>query len=481
MIELLGREDGQVKIHGHRIELGEIEAHLAALPAVAAAAVTAPGPREERTLVAYVVAAPGAGAEAAPGALRRALAARLPRHMVPERWVFLPALPLSANGKVDRRALPPPETAAAPGGAVPAAAAADGLAERVRRAIAGVLGREVDAGTDLLAAGADSVAMVRIANRLEVEIGFRPGFDQLYRFPTAAGLAALAGRSGAAPEGSGDGAPDGAGGGAPPAFDLLLDPAERAAFVRRRPGLRADLDGRGALALPGAAGADDLRALRSYREFLAEPIPLARFGRLLGALAAGPWKGAGGAGQGNGAAGAAVKRLYPSASGLYPVQVYLHVRPGRVEGVAGGVYYHDPAAHRLVEIGPGADLDPAIHHRLVNRPVFERAAFSLFLVARLAAIAPLYGDAARAFATLEAGYLGQLLRQRGAETAIGLCPIGEVDFARVRDLFALAPGDELVHSLVGGAVDPGQPWAPVDSVAAGAGAGATPEYEEGTL
>ncbi|MFL6245714.1 MAG: amino acid adenylation domain-containing protein, partial [Thermoanaerobaculia bacterium] len=102
-LEFLGRADQQVKIRGFRIEPSEIEAALLSQSAVAQAVVTVHG----NQLVAYVVAARDATIDRA--ALRRALAARLPEHMVPHAFVILPRMPLTAAGKVDRRHLPAPE------------------------------------------------------------------------------------------------------------------------------------------------------------------------------------------------------------------------------------------------------------------------------------------------------------------------------------------------------------------------------------
>ncbi|HEY0513602.1 MAG TPA: amino acid adenylation domain-containing protein [Thermoanaerobaculia bacterium] len=108
-VDHLGRVDHQVKVRGFRVELQEIESHLAALSEVRDAAVVAqPGPGGNR-LIAYVVPRDGQGIDAA--GLRRTLGDRLPAHMVPALFVTLDAMPWTASGKVDRRALPEPEPA----------------------------------------------------------------------------------------------------------------------------------------------------------------------------------------------------------------------------------------------------------------------------------------------------------------------------------------------------------------------------------
>jgi pristinamycin I synthase 3 and 4 len=119
-LELLGRNDEQVKLRGYRIELGELRARLASCPGVREAAVLlredVPG---DRRLVAYVTVDADAGTPtAAPAlvdaeALRAHLAAQLPEHMVPSAFLFLDRLPLTASGKLDHRALPAPERGAA--------------------------------------------------------------------------------------------------------------------------------------------------------------------------------------------------------------------------------------------------------------------------------------------------------------------------------------------------------------------------------
>ena len=105
-IEFLGRKDDQVKIRGFRIELGEIEAVLVALPEVREVIVVAQDQPGNKRLVAYVVP----NEQLTASQLRTALKARLPDYMVPAAFVFLEALPLTPSGKVNRRALPQPDT-----------------------------------------------------------------------------------------------------------------------------------------------------------------------------------------------------------------------------------------------------------------------------------------------------------------------------------------------------------------------------------
>lgn len=111
-LEILGRRDHQVKVRGYLVHPGEIEVALLEHPAVREAVVTAWADADGETrLAAYVV--PHASPAPYAGVLRRYLQARLPAHMVPAAFVGLETLPLNANGKVDRRALPPPPRPAA--------------------------------------------------------------------------------------------------------------------------------------------------------------------------------------------------------------------------------------------------------------------------------------------------------------------------------------------------------------------------------
>jgi len=170
VVEYLGRKDHQVKIRGFRIEPGEIEARLAAHEAVKSAVVLARDLGDGAlTLVAYVAGDPAITSEG----LRAFLAHLLPDYMVPARFIRLDALPLTANGKVDRRALPAPETDGADSRAHVAPATDT---ERALVAIwEDVLGRRGIGVTDnFFAAGGHSLKVTKlvalIRQRLSVEL-----------------------------------------------------------------------------------------------------------------------------------------------------------------------------------------------------------------------------------------------------------------------------------------------------------------------
>ncbi|HVY25573.1 MAG TPA: amino acid adenylation domain-containing protein [Polyangiaceae bacterium] len=190
VVDYVGRADQQVKIRGFRIELGEIESALASLPGIARAVVTArAGAGQEKRLVAYCVAA--AGAEAPKSAeLRAALAKTLPEYMLPAVFVWLPAIPVTGNGKVDYRALPEPsrdrpelDVEFRP----PAGERELQLAE-VFRELLGI--DRVGALDNLFELGATSLLVVRAVARLAERHGLELPVVKVFQYPTVAGLAA---------------------------------------------------------------------------------------------------------------------------------------------------------------------------------------------------------------------------------------------------------------------------------------------------
>ena len=186
-LEYLGRMDQQVKVRGFRIEPGEIEAALRAGPGVGEAVVVvredAPG---DRRLVAYFTAD---GEAPAPRELRARLAERLPGHMVPAAFVPLERIPLTANGKLDRRALPVPDGAGDAAGEVAPRTPAEAALARVWAQVLGV--ERVGVTDGFFALGGHSLLAVRLVARIERELGARVPLHALFAGATVESLAAL--------------------------------------------------------------------------------------------------------------------------------------------------------------------------------------------------------------------------------------------------------------------------------------------------
>ena len=189
-LDYLGRLDHQVKVRGIRIELGEIEAALTAIPGVREAVVVALGePGGDRSLAAYVVAEEGVTVTA--GELRDALRVRLAEPMVPSSFTLLARLPLSPNGKVDRKALPAPEASlesreTGPRGAV------DPRLEILAGIWAELLGRDDLPGPEenFFELGGHSLLATRVVSRIRAALGVELPLRALFAAPTLAALAA---------------------------------------------------------------------------------------------------------------------------------------------------------------------------------------------------------------------------------------------------------------------------------------------------
>ncbi len=265
-IEFLGRIDGQVKIRGFRIEVGEVEEALRTLPGIVEAAVL--GSADRTRLVAFVVrdaATEKAATEPPVERWRAALGAKLPAHFIPTLWHELTALPRTANGKVDRRALaaivvePPPAAGSSEGPALTP------LEELIAGLWAETLGlpadRAIGPGDDFFSLGGHSLLAAQVLARLGDACGVELPVRALFEAPTVAGLARRVEETTRA----GDGVPP------PPAVERLERNDDfrpplsfgqlRLWFLDR---LEPDADGRAAYNLPAAlrlAGPLDRSAL----------------------------------------------------------------------------------------------------------------------------------------------------------------------------------------------------------------------------
>ena len=186
VIEYLGRLDHQVKLRGLRIELGEIEARLTEQPAVREAVVQV---LDGKQLVAYVVLHAQAPAGAWQTELANQLQLGLPDYMVPNHWVSLERLPLSPNGKLDRKALPRPDISTVQQGYV---APASELEQRLAEIWQQVLGvAQIGVDDNFFALGGDSIISIQVVSRArQAGIAFSP--RDLFQHQTIRSLARIA-------------------------------------------------------------------------------------------------------------------------------------------------------------------------------------------------------------------------------------------------------------------------------------------------
>jgi len=186
-VAFLGRADCQVKIRGHRIELAEIESVLARQPQIEQCVVVASADSAAPRLIAYCVAR----STVAPAQLREALAAQLPDYMVPAQFVFIEAIPLTPNGKIDRRALPAPSDGL--GTSEGASEALTPLTKKLADAWAKILQvPRIDANLSFVELGGDSLSFVQASMVLEELIGQLPARWELIPVKRLAELAGQA-------------------------------------------------------------------------------------------------------------------------------------------------------------------------------------------------------------------------------------------------------------------------------------------------
>ncbi|MEA3187678.1 MAG: hypothetical protein QOD99_1508 [Chthoniobacter sp.] len=185
-IEYLGRIDGQIKLRGFRIELGEIEWRLGKHPAVREQAVTVhENAAAGKQLIAYVVLHPGSQADAAE--LREFVKKELPDYMTPAAFVFLDRLPVTANGKLDRRALPAPEFGAAQSDYVaPSSKTEHALAEIWEEVLKH---SPVCVHDNFFEIGGHSLLALSLFARIESRLGRKLPLATLFNAPTIAELA----------------------------------------------------------------------------------------------------------------------------------------------------------------------------------------------------------------------------------------------------------------------------------------------------
>lgn len=413
VIEFLGRKDSQVKIQGFRIEVQEIEQHLKAILGVKDAFITVQGEmRGEKFLLAH------AETKLNKNDLKEALEKVLPQWMVPKNFIIYESFPLTANGKVDRKAM----------GQIPSSVESQvgpmssGNKNKIKRILSDVLKNEnIGDDDDLIGQGANSVDMVVIGNHLKDTFGKAPELSEIFNLRTINLITAYYEKK----------TPTAA-------ITPILDIEARAKFKSAQTSLR-ELDSSNEVKLIYAA--ETANSTASTRSFSTRAMELNEIASLLSVLKRQEGR-----------------TLYPSAGAIYPVQIYLHIKESKVNGLTAGTYYFHPikgSLHRISE----ERLKKEELHFPPNFELYAQSAVSLLLVANLSAIAPLYGEKAKDYCLIEAGAMSELIRTKGAELNIGQCIVGHINEPRL--LQEIKPDFE-AHFMTGIELGPLDAWEEID-------------------
>ncbi len=233
--------------------------------------------------------------------------------------------------------------------------------------------------------------------------------------------------------------------------DGLPTPEQKEELHRQKLHLRRFPPGTKSIALKAwEADAGYYRLRSAKRVYRDAPVAFERFSRFMALLAA-DWR--------RGLA----RYLYPSVAGPHALKVFAYIKTGGVEGIPGGLYRYDGSRHQLERVAPALSTDLKSCYTPFNRKHYQSAKFCLFLVGPTASLKPLGGGDSTYYSLLESGYIGQLLLDRQAEFAMGVCPIGGMRYEKIREDFQLDPEDVFLHSFVGGevALECPIPWDPL--------------------
>lgn len=446
-IEFLGRRDFQVKIRGYRIELGEIESVVLSHEQINnAAVIDRVDESGKKYLAAYIVSQTGVSA----AEMRAFLSDLLPDYMIPTAFVAVDEIPLTANGKVDKKALPDPnQTNALPSGSASRTIGNDD-AMSGNRALLAEMWREVlhieevgihDNFFDL---GGDSLKIQHLINQTEKKTGIRVPIAELFKRQTIADLAAYLDQA------------SGAGGESKRRKKGLLTPAEllsdhKDLFAKSHGQVLADADhyyafkkqsqnrdfeasGEETYQLPKGQVPEELVNRRSVRGFdKKQKLDLEQLGAWLSILRQEDRDGK-------------ARRFYPSAGGLYPLDLFLYVKKDRVRGLESGLYYYHPASNQLRIVDRECRIGEADHY-FHNRSVFSGSAVSLFMVYNAEANMPVYNESGYLYACIEAGVVLQLLTGQAARLGLGLCSIGDLHFRNIAAAFKLGKNRVFLHDI----------------------------------
>jgi SagB-type dehydrogenase family enzyme len=184
---------------------------------------------------------------------------------------------------------------------------------------------------------------------------------------------------------------------------------------------------------------DEIINRKSYRTFDQSSIPFLIFSRLLSIFKQNNKNGN-------------ISYCYASAGGLYPIDVYVYIKPDRIENFANGLYYYSPIYNSLKLINSTFEINEYAHLQ-GNRSIFLSSAFSIFLVYNASVSMPKYGASGYYYAIIDSGIMVQALTQTAQMLNVGLCSIGNMNFENIKESFKLNNNQVFLHAIEGGLIN----------------------------
>lgn len=500
IIEFLGRKDDQVKISGYRIEIKEVEKAATSINSAGASCVGVFGEREKRQMYLFF------SGDLSVQEIRAELSEIVPVYMVPSFIYKISALPKTSNGKLDRKLLK--EMAMERhhfSEAKNELPVNDNLASALTDMVSLVTTRRPREDENLLALGVTSMDAIRLFNFIEKQTGTRPPVMEFFDNPTISQLVSISSAT-YSPSSSESSSTEtvkklvisyitkligkkplptddltslglksielirlfnlvqAETGCRPDVMDFYEDPtllnllrlvdsetsesavrnqaAEPSKYSFKGTASKADfpvfpLDaGNDVRALPDNINLDYCRRTPASG-FGLEAVELEALYDLLACLR-------------RVRVGGEDKFLYPSAGGLYNVDAFIYIHPGRVKGAQSGIFYYHPVSGNLMRVSPVIALSEGLHLGDVNADLVSSAAFTLFLTHDADQMSAFYGNDTEALGYLNAGYIGQLLMQRASTISLGLRPVHGFSFDRINELLPASDSRQLLHVLLGG-------------------------------
>ncbi|MFL1674600.1 amino acid adenylation domain-containing protein, partial [Paenibacillus dendritiformis] len=525
LIEFLGRKDHQVKIKGYRIEIGEIEARLREINGIHHVVVTdREDEKRKKYLCAYVVTE-----DIDTASIKNELRKVLPAYMIPTYILAVDHIPLTANGKIDRKALPEPSTFQSDPKVTAPQSEMQRIILHIWEQILGVTMIGIE--DNFFELGGDSLQAQQLVNMLEQKFNVHLPIRKIFMEPTIEGISRMlqdgdynvtresvtskgliadqtvhyywSPRYSWRPENGGitigtqhysgiaehvvptiyfltqegialkeieNHFPDLDHGAVYSIIDKLIKarvlvhgimtPAEVFATqsqlmkhyenehlidsvaYKRHKFEQLNRSSSTLIETPeiqlqeereGKHFSQDRKTYRVFDETV--EIPFDTFSELLSVFK-------------QMRKDDEIRYQYASAGGLYSIDVYIEVKDQRVEQVKPGIYYYDPIRNSLKLVNNEGLSEE--QHYFNNKQIYRSSAFSVFFVYNAKANAPVYGSSGYYYACIDTGIMVGIFTQRAESLGIGLCSIGEMNFADAQDKFRLNPTQIHLHTVEGG-------------------------------